>query len=154
MLASSAYRRLPIEDTVELARERVRAGGQGLPSLIDDLLPIAGAARQARNIATEACLRWDLPGLVGPACVITSELVTNVVKHVGTMATLRISLRPRFVTIGVRDGSAEEPRRGHPSPSGGRGLLLVEAMAHSWGWLPVDGGKVVWASLIRDQPAG
>jgi hypothetical protein len=29
----------------------------------------------------------------------------------------------------------------------GRGLLLVEATAHSWGWLPTDNGKVVWASL-------
>jgi hypothetical protein len=25
----------------------------------------------------------------------------------------------------------------------------VEECAHSWGWLPIDGGKVVWASLTR-----
>jgi hypothetical protein len=31
----------------------------------------------------------------------------------------------------------------------GRGLLLVEAMATSWGWLPSEGGKVVWATLLR-----
>jgi hypothetical protein len=149
MLANGAYRRLPVAGSVDLARERVRADGQTVPSLIDDLLPIAGAARQARNVATEACVRWDLPDLVAPASVIAGELVTNVVDHANTMATLRISLRHRYVTIGVRDGSTAEPRRITPGPSGGRGLMLVDAMSHSWGWLPVDGGKVVWASLSR-----
>jgi anti-anti-sigma regulatory factor len=149
MLASGAYRRLPVVASVELAREAVRADWRSVPSLIDDVLPIAGAARQARNMATEACSRWDLPDLVAPASVIAGELVTNVVDHANTMATLRISLRQRYVTIGVRDGSTEEPRRVSPGPMGGRGLMLVEAMAHSWGWLPVEGGKVVWASLRR-----
>jgi hypothetical protein len=153
MLAGGAYRRLPVADTVELARESVHADRQSVPSLIDDLLPISGAARQARNIATEACARWDLPDLIAPASMITSELVTNVIEHASTMATLRISLRPRFMTIGVRDGSTEEPRRISPGRHGGRGLMLVEARAHSWGWLPVDGGKVVWASLSRRPEA-
>jgi hypothetical protein len=150
LLADGAYRRLPVLGTVGLARERVRADGKTMPSLIEDLLPIAGAVRHARNVVTEACLRWDLPDLVAPASLIASELVGNVVDHAGTMATLRVSLRRRFVTIGVRDGSTEEPRRVSPSPTGGRGLQLVEAMARSWGWLPVDGGKVVWASLSRE----
>jgi hypothetical protein len=149
MFKRGASRRLPLVRTVGLARQQVRGGGQSLPSLIDELIPVTGAARQARNVVTEACLRWDLPGLVGPASVIVSELVANVVNHAGTMATLRVSLRPRFVTIAVKDGSVAEPRRRRPDLSGGRGLLLVEAMAHSWGWLPVDGGKVVWASLDR-----
>lgn len=149
MLVNGAYRRLPVAASVDLAREGVRAGGATTPSLVDDLLPIAGAARQARNIATEACARWDLPDLIAPASVIAGELVTNVIDHAGTMATLRVSLRRRYVTIAVRDGSTEEPRLVTPGPAGGRGLMLVEAMAHSWGWLPVDGGKVVWASLIR-----
>ncbi|MET8152298.1 ATP-binding protein [Actinoplanes sp. NPDC049668] len=149
MFGGAAYQRLPLRATVESARERARADGRSLPSVVDDLLPVVGAPRHARVIATEACLRWDLPDLVAPASVIASELITNVVDHVGTMARLRISLRPRFVTIAVRDGSVVEPRRRRPDESGGRGLLLVEATARSWGWLPVDGGKVVWASLGR-----
>jgi anti-anti-sigma regulatory factor len=147
-----AFRRLPLFGTGDEARASARTDGTILPSLIDDLIPIAGAAREARNLATEACLRWGLPDLVGPASLIASELVTNVVEHAGTLATLRVSLRPRFVTVGVRDGSVAEPQLGQPSPHGGRGLLLVQAMAASWGWLPVDGGKVVWASLARRQP--
>jgi hypothetical protein len=151
MLAHGAYRRLPVMATVGLAREQISADGEILPFLLDDLLPIAGAVRQARNVVTDACLRWDLPDLVASASLIASELVGNVVDHAGTMATLRVSLRPRFVTIAVRDGSTEEPRRVHPTAEGGRGLMLVAAMARSWGWLPVDGGKVVWASLNRES---
>jgi hypothetical protein len=149
MLAAGAYRRFPVHATLAEARERARADRPGLPSFLDDLIPVSGAARQARNIATEACLRWDLPDLVAPASLIAGELVTNVVDHASTMATLRVSLRSRFVMVSVRDGSVAEPRRIDPGPAGGRGLLLVESMAHSWGWLPVDGGKVVWASLAR-----
>lgn len=149
MLANGAYRRLPVAASVVVARAKVRADGNSLPSLIDEFLPMAGAARQARNVATEACLRWELPELVAPASVIAGELVTNVVDHANTMATLRISLRRRYVTIGVRDGSTDGPRLITPGAYGGRGLMLVDAMARSWGWLPVDGGKVVWASLSR-----
>lgn len=149
LLTNGAYRRLPVAASLDRARELVRADSHAVPFLIDDLLPIAGAARQARNMATEACSRWDLPDLIAAASVIAGELVTNVVDHANTMATLRLSLRQRYVTIGVRDGSTEEPRRVPPGPLGGRGLMLVEAMAHSWGWLPVEGGKVVWASLSR-----
>jgi hypothetical protein len=147
LLARGPFRRLPVAETVDQAREGLRTGGESVPSFIEDLLPIAGTARLARNIATEACLRWDLPDLVGAASVIAGELVTNVLDHADTIATLRVTLRPRFVMIGVKDGSAAMPRLARPGPTGGRGLSLVEAMAHSWGWLPLDGGKVVWASL-------
>jgi len=148
LLAGGAYRRLPIVDSLAEARRRAR-DETTLPALIDDLLPIAGAARQARNVVAEACLCWGLLDLVAPASVIVGELVTNVVEHASTMATLRISLRPRFVTVAVQDGSTSPPRLAAPGGSGGRGLRLVEAMAHSWGWLPTDGGKVVWAALSR-----
>jgi hypothetical protein len=68
------------------------------------------------------------------------------------MSTLRLSLRHRFLTIAVRDGSPAEPvlTAGLPPDArAGRGLILVDECAHSWGWLPSDGGKVVWASLAR-----
>jgi anti-sigma regulatory factor (Ser/Thr protein kinase) len=29
----------------------------------------------------------------------------------------------------------------------GRGLLLVELLADSWGWRPENGGKLVWFRL-------
>jgi hypothetical protein len=48
----------------------------------------------------------------------------------------------------VQDGSAAPPViASGPAAGRGRGLLLVEASSHSWGWMPTEGGKVVWASL-------
>ncbi|GAA3937849.1 ATP-binding protein [Actinoplanes auranticolor] len=150
LLRGAAYRTVPRFPTLQAAREHAGLERHTLSVLSDELLPISGAARQARNVATDACLRWDLPDLLAPASLVASELVSNVVDHAHTMMTLRVTLRPRFLHIAVRDGVAGEPlRRVNEGAASmrGRGLLLVEATAHSWGWLPTDNGKVVWASL-------
>jgi anti-anti-sigma regulatory factor len=152
LMNTGAYHRLPTFSSVAAARFHAGTNRRTLPSLSDELLPVSGAARQARNVATEACLRWDLPHLVAPASLIASELVSNVVDHAHTMAMLRLSLRRRYLNIAVHDGSPAEPVK--PTvpalyASAGRGLVLVDASAHSWGWLPTDAGKVVWASLVR-----
>ncbi len=134
------------------ARDHAAANREDLPTLSEELLPLSGAARYARNVATEACLRWGLPHLVGPASLIVTELVSNVIDHTGTMSTLQFTLHSGHLTICVRDGSDAEPMETPqvtPTAPRGRGLLLVEAVAHEWGWLPGNGGKVVWATLAR-----
>jgi anti-anti-sigma regulatory factor len=150
LLHAAAFRRLPIFASAASAGEHLGSGGHGLPTLTEDLLPISGAARQGRNVATDACLRWDLEDLVAPASLICSELVSNAVDHAGTMMTLRLSLGTDYLFIAVRDGSPLEPVAALPSAHSdrGRGLHLVEATAHSWGCLPARDGKVVWASLF------
>lgn len=155
-LRNAAYRSVPVFASLAAARAHLGLERHTLPMISDELLPVAGAARQARDVATDACLRWDLPHLLPPASLVVSELVSNVVDHAHTMMTLRLTLRSRYLQIAVRDGAAEKPprptRQGHATAIRGRGLLLVEATAHSWGWLPTEGGKVVWASL-RIGPA-
>ncbi len=149
-LRGAAYRSLPVFASVEAARAQATLERHTLPMLSDELLPVAGAARQARNVATDACVRWGLPDLLAPACLIASELVSNVVDHAHTMMTLRLTLRPRYLQIAVRDGADGEPMprisKGSTTRRG-RGLLLVQATANTWGWLPTRDGKVVWASL-------
>jgi anti-anti-sigma regulatory factor len=152
LMRDGAYQRLPLFASADAARQHVGPDRRILPSISDDLLPVSGAARQARNVATDACLRWDLPHLVAPASLIVSELVSNVVDHAHTMMTLRLSLRRRYLNMAVRDGSSAEPAVPADVPAdvpGGRGLFLVNATAHTWGWLPADDGKVVWAALAR-----
>jgi anti-anti-sigma regulatory factor len=152
VLNQDGYHRLPVFHSVSAARRHIGTDQRTLTSLTEELLPVFGAPRQARNFATDACLRWDLAHLVAPASLIVSELVSNVVDHAHTMATLRLSLRHRYLAIAVRDGSPDEPVKSAglpPDARTGRGLVLVEESAHSWGWLPTDGGKVVWASLAR-----
>lgn len=153
MLAAAAYRRLPRFATVDAALAHLAGGGHALPSLSDTLLPVSGAARHGRDMATEACARWDVPELTAAASLVCTELISNVIDHAGTMMTLRLSLSSKFLFIAVRDGSSAEPRTGPftDGAGGGRGLRIVAVTAHSWGFLPTRDGKVVWASLGLGQ---
>jgi anti-anti-sigma factor len=127
------------------------AGRAVSAAITDQLLPVTGAPRHARNRVTEACATWGLDALVGPACLIADELVSNAVERAGTMMTLVISRRFRYLHLAVRDGSSEQPRLRPPgpvtSPLRGRGLMLVDALSAHWGWLPSADGKIVWATL-------
>ncbi|MET0416990.1 MAG: ATP-binding protein [Actinoplanes sp.] len=148
LLTGDRYGRLAVFRSLDeaLAAER----RQTLRSVSDSLLPVSGAARRARELAAEACSLWELPQLTDPAAVVAGELVTNAVDHAQTMIDLRISVNRRYLQIAVWDGAVTEPRfaAGDMSdPQAGRGLLLVQAMAQRWGSIPIDGGKVVWASL-------
>ncbi|GAB2575658.1 hypothetical protein Aab01nite_14100 [Paractinoplanes abujensis] len=153
LLEGYAFRRLSVVSSLDAARERLAGDpAAAVPAITDELLPISGAARHARDLATDACLRWDLPHLVGPAGLIANELVSNVVDHAHTMMTLRLTLHPRYLHVAVRDGSPDEvgPPVGPPPEFGrGRGLIMVDATAHTWGCVPTADGKVVWASLRR-----
>lgn len=154
-LARGGYRRLVVHPSVATAVASLDGGRASPPSLSDELLPLRGAARHARDMATDACVRWELPQLVWPASLVASELVSNAVQHARTMVSLQFAVRMRDLLIAARDGSAEVPvlrSAGAGRPSGGRGLKLVESLARRWGSLPTDGGKVVWAALAVDRP--
>ena len=152
LLGRAAFRQLPVFLDAAAARSDAAHHRVTLPTLRAVLLPVAGAARRARNMATDACLRWDLPHLIGPASTVMGEFVANSVVHAATVLTARLSLTDRYLHVAVRDGSVAVPRLdggAATAPATGRGLRLVDAVATSWGSLPADGGKVVWASLAR-----
>lgn len=115
------------------------------------LPPLRGAARHARSVVTEACVRWDLEQLVGSACVVVTELVTNAVQHADTTMWLRVSRRGRRLLLAVEDGGPGVPVRlpmpASHDPAPGRGLALVDEVADRWGHLATAHGKVVWAAL-------
>ncbi|WP_305785225.1 anti-anti-sigma factor [Symbioplanes lichenis] len=143
---------LPAEPDVEAA-----LAGLGRPHRADFLSlalePVVGAARRSRELIAEACARWDLVALAGPACIVVTELVNNVVAHSRTAMTVFASRRGERLLVAVRDRSATVPRfTGSPVPVtsyGGRGLLLIDSVAERWGALALPGGKVVWAALSR-----
>jgi hypothetical protein len=151
LMNTAAYRMLARFSSIEAACQHIERGEEAMPTLAEELLPTAGAARHARDVATEACLRWDLPELVPGASLVCSELVSNVADHAHTMMTLRLSLGGRHLFIAVRDGSAKAPvvADSQPGDDRGRGLQIVAATAHRWGYLPARDGKVVWATLRR-----
>jgi anti-anti-sigma regulatory factor len=121
--------------------------GKHDPPITEQLLPAAGEARRARDLATEACLRWGLPHLAGHAALIAGELVTDAVEHARTVMTLQFKLGWHYLYVAVAEDSAAPPvivRAGRAN-----GLLGVESLAHQWGYIQRAAGKVVWAALPR-----
>ena len=84
------------------------------------------------------------------ARLITSELSANAVLHARTNfgVTLR-SDGSGYLRIEVRDhnGHMSSPAAPRQDATSGRGLLIVGALAASWGTQPDGDGKVVWAEL-------
>jgi hypothetical protein len=133
-------------DNVEQVRDLLPAG----PSqLSEPLLPSWDEARHARDITTDACLRWQLPHLAGPAALVASELVVNAVDHARTMMTLHVKRDARHLYVAVEDGSPTEPGKAR-----GHGLSLVESLSAFWGSTTHPGGKVVWAALAVTPDSG
>lgn len=78
-----------------------------------------------------------------------TELLANVVRHVPDRRCTLLLLRAAAgVRVEVGDGSAQLPIRRNdlsPEAEGGRGLVLLDAVADKWGVGPrVVGGKTVW----------
>jgi anti-anti-sigma regulatory factor len=130
---------------------RLRAARQELPpTLRDELLPVVGSVRAARRLVEDACRRWRLPHLAPPAGLVVSELVANAVRHAGTSIELLVTRTGRHLHLAVRDLQPRLARLVGPAAEdqpGGRGLLIVEAIATHWGCIPTHDGKVTWASL-------
>ena len=119
-----------------------------------DLEPAVGAARRSRELVTEACGRWEMRGLAGPACIVVTEMVNNVVAHARTPMAVLLARHGDTMSVAVRDHSTAIPRFSGPVAAtsyGGRGLLLIDSVADRWGSLALDGGKVVWAVLQEED---
>ncbi|MEU5906885.1 ATP-binding protein [Micromonospora sp. NPDC047527] len=111
--------------------------------------PVAEACRRARELVVDACARWNLPDAAGPAALVLSELVGNVVRHAGTPMQVTVTLRRPYLHLAVVDGSEApaQPAGVDLRAEGGRGLMLVRELAQRWGSVPAGQGKAVWAML-------
>jgi anti-sigma regulatory factor (Ser/Thr protein kinase) len=121
-----------------------------------DLPPLPCAVPAAREHARDVTAGWGFAALARNCELLVAELVTNAVTHgtppaAGgvTPVRLRLTALPRGVRIEVRDASDQMPRmRCDPLAEGGRGLILVAAIAARWGACPAPrGGKCVFAEV-------
>jgi anti-sigma regulatory factor (Ser/Thr protein kinase) len=120
-------------------------------------------ARTARHFVRELLTCWGLELLADDAEMIVDELVVNAVLHgtrasgarPGASSVLRLCMLRRVgeVMIAVVDPGNEAPVPRQPDWTGenGRGLQIIGALSHVWGWSPIAGhGKAVWA-VLRDS---
>jgi anti-sigma regulatory factor (Ser/Thr protein kinase) len=133
--------------------------------------PLTTAPGTARSTLNTTLTLWGLTHLSNDAQAITSELITNAITASRAAAppgteprpiTLLITARDQELCIRVWDPDPTPPPLHQPPPGPltehGRGLLIVSALSHQWGWHPApNGGKYVWAALrttlTRDTPA-
>ncbi|GAA2814716.1 ATP-binding protein [Streptomyces showdoensis] len=93
---------------------------------------------------------WGAPGATDVAELLTSELVTNALIHTDEGAVVTATVAPEQLRVEVRDFVTElhRPRVPHADDgTHGRGLVLVQALADSWGVENRGMGKVVWFEL-------
>jgi serine phosphatase RsbU (regulator of sigma subunit)/anti-sigma regulatory factor (Ser/Thr protein kinase) len=150
------------DDTAVLAVRAVAtaptpaAGDTGPRSLQVRLSARPQAAGTARRHLTGALARWGCSGWAETATLLVSELVANAVVHGHGPIELDVRADSDGLLVRIGDASPELPDPGHdPDADGlgehGRGLVLVEALAHSWGWTArPDSGKDVWFRLAPD----
>ncbi|WP_370530426.1 ATP-binding protein [Streptomyces sp. WP-1] len=112
---------------------------------------LAAPAAAARRLVRTACAVWGLDALAEDRALIVSELVADAVQHARRESTRVVIDRPGTarVRVGVADLSQVRPveREADDSEEGGRGLLLVAALAADWGADERRRGKIVRADL-------
>ncbi|WP_432127118.1 ATP-binding SpoIIE family protein phosphatase [Streptomyces sp. bgisy082] len=110
---------------------------------------IAEAREQVRQLLHD----WADGDQLDSAVLMVSEMVTNVLVHTDGDALLVAEVacdgRSRRLRVEVSDTSDELPHRRRPGEmaSSGRGLVLMEMLAHAWGVDPRGEGKSIWFEL-------
>jgi anti-sigma regulatory factor (Ser/Thr protein kinase) len=106
------------------------------------------APAQARRQVSAVCqdLHRDVTNI---ATLLTSELVTNALVHGCGAIEMTIDLTPGQLRVDVQDESSQQPKMqaSNVDSTRGRGLLLLERLASSWGVRKSNGGKGVWFTL-------
>ncbi|QKW07296.1 ATP-binding protein [Streptomyces sp. NA04227] len=121
------------------------------------------AVREARQFTRATLSRWALDHRIDDIALVTSELVTNALRHalpgdaLGNCESaenavgLHLERHRSRLVCAVRDLSAKGPVARAVddfAAESGRGLFLVDSFSESWGWHPTpepDQGKIVWA---------
>jgi anti-sigma regulatory factor (Ser/Thr protein kinase) len=136
--------------------DRLPRAGKGQSNAVENaaesltLLPIVLSVGIARRFVSRLCRQASLPGEICDAAVLlTSEVVTNAIVHGKTLVTIAVRVTAFEVRVEVADGSLRMPaiRAAKLDDEGGRGLLIVLAVASRWGVQERVDGKTVWFEM-------
>jgi len=117
-----------------------------------NLPPVEETAATARRLVATDCSTFGMAELADDAALLTSELVTNAVRHASEPIELHVGNHRGGVVVAVTDDSAVMPVIPQLEQYGerGRGIRLVDALAVQWGIeRDASPGKTVWFHLVR-----
>jgi anti-sigma regulatory factor (Ser/Thr protein kinase) len=108
------------------------------------------AAGQARREVRAAICTWDIPVDPDLAILLTSELVTNAIRHEVTgIVMLAITCSCGQLRVDVHDTSRTLPMLvdAPVDAETGRGLMLVSTLSAEWGFYRTPAGKAVYFTI-------
>lgn len=117
---------------------------------------VAAARQQLRDLLHD----WADEEQVDAGVLMVSEMVTNVLVHTDGDALLVVEATgepgERLLRVEVADASDELPHKRRPGEmaSSGRGLVLMEMLADTWGVDPRGDGKCIWFELYEAGASG
>lgn len=138
-----------------------------VPSVISQRPPLRGsstlalprhpcAASTARTFVFDTLRRVGLAEHAYTIGLLTSELVTNGLRHAEGHLRLELVIGDDSLRVDVSDGSAAQPALRPPASDrdeSGRGLMLVEALSDRWGSERLATGKRVWFEIALPSAA-
>ncbi|MEU9849848.1 ATP-binding protein [Streptomyces sp. NPDC047985] len=95
---------------------------------------------------------WGLSDVADAAEVCVSELVANVIRHVGvgTPSTLVVEMNGTCLRVALRDPDTQalpSLLSAGPNDESGRGLVMLDAVSERWGVILGAESKLVWCDL-------
>ncbi|MGW7133915.1 PAS domain S-box protein [Streptomyces bobili] len=135
------------DDDVTLLLARLPAAP--LATATTYLSALASAVGEGRCFLSKTLSTWDCAHLADDARLLVSEVLTNALQHAQGPLGLHLRRTATELTVEISDRSPHlpQPRLAAPDDESGRGLLLVDALADSWGVRPTDDGKTTWFTL-------
>ncbi|MEV7598526.1 ATP-binding protein [Kitasatospora sp. NPDC089797] len=119
--------------------------------------PGADAVPGARRLVVAILREWGVPLTEDgfqEVELCASELIANALLHAGGRCVVTVRRVGGRVRVEVADRCPGLPQRECDAESTtGRGLVLVEALAHAWGWDQAPVGKVVWFEYPENAEA-
>jgi anti-sigma regulatory factor (Ser/Thr protein kinase) len=114
------------------------------------------AAAEARRHVRAAVEAWGVQADPHVAALLTSELVTNAIRHAGGTVKLFVTCSCGQLRVYVHDTSREWATAlcASADAEDGRGLMLVGSLATDWGCYRTSAGKAVYFTLAPDPSPG
>jgi len=101
----------------------------------------------ARTFVGSTLEKWNCVDRDQVVALLTSEIVSNVVRHAGGNVELEMAIvGDHVLRVQASDECPDSPvlQRSELRSEGGRGLLIVDRLARRWGVEKYERHKVVW----------
>lgn len=120
-----------------------------------EMAPLATAVSCGRLHARSVLCEWQLGHAADDAEILASELLANSLKasrRQGTPIRLRLLAGNGQLIIEAWDRNPHAPRirEAAYADESGRGLIVIAAIATSWGFYRAGEWKAVWAELLTN----